>query len=116
MPELGAIDRYFRALSFPCKLLKASELKCSLQESYKLFTVFSQNVMAERHRHTETPPSGAAEALTRQEPFINQNLAFDPGIYVHGDITLTPVNAIAAKDASCKLWLAITNLAPNQSV
>ena len=50
MPELGAIDRYFRALSFPYKLLKTSGLKYSLQESHKLFTVFSQNVMAEKHK------------------------------------------------------------------
>ena len=32
-----------------------------------------------------------------------------------GDITLPRVDAIAAKDASGKLWLAITNLDPNQS-
>jgi len=27
-------------------------------------------------RHRETPQFSAAEALTRQEPFINQNLAY----------------------------------------
>ena len=43
-------------------------------------------------------------------------IAFDAGTYVHSDITLPRVDAIAAKDASGKLWLAITNLDPNQPV
>ena len=43
-------------------------------------------------------------------------VAFDAGAYTHGDITLPRVDAIAAKDAAGKLWLAITNLDPNQPV
>jgi alpha-L-arabinofuranosidase len=43
-------------------------------------------------------------------------IAFDSGTYRHGDITLPHVDAIAAKDAAGKLWLAITNLDPNQSI
>lgn len=43
-------------------------------------------------------------------------VAFNAGTYTHGDISLPRVDAIAAKDASGKLWLEITNLDPNQSV
>ena len=43
-------------------------------------------------------------------------IAFDPGTYTHGDITLPRVDAIAAKDATGKLWLAITNLDPDQTI
>jgi alpha-N-arabinofuranosidase len=43
-------------------------------------------------------------------------IAFDAGTYTHGDITLPRVDAIAAKDATGKLWLAITNLDPNQTL
>jgi alpha-N-arabinofuranosidase len=43
-------------------------------------------------------------------------VAFDAGTYTRGDITLPRVDAIAAKDATGKLWLAIANLDPNQSV
>jgi len=43
-------------------------------------------------------------------------IAFDAGTYTHGDISLPRVDAIAAKDTTGKLWLAITNLDPNQSV
>lgn len=49
MPEVGAIYRYFKTLSVSCKLLKKSNLQFSLQESRKLFTVFSQNWMGEIH-------------------------------------------------------------------
>jgi len=41
---------------------------------------------------------------------------FDAGTYTHGDITLPRLDAIAARDAAGKLWLAVTNLDPNRSV
>jgi hypothetical protein len=49
MPGLGALYRYLRALSLVCKLLKTSELQLSLQESRKLFTVYSQKWLTETH-------------------------------------------------------------------
>ena len=41
-------------------------------------------------------------------------VTFNAGTYTHGEVSLPRVDAIAAKDASGKLWLAITNLDPNQ--
>jgi alpha-N-arabinofuranosidase len=41
-------------------------------------------------------------------------VTFDAGSYVNGEITLPRVDAIAAKDASGKTWLAITNVHPTQ--
>ena len=41
-------------------------------------------------------------------------VSFDAGKYTHGDITLPRIDAIAAKDKAGKLWLAITNVDPNQ--
>ena len=41
---------------------------------------------------------------------------FDAGTYTHGDVTLPRLDAIAAKDAAGKLWLAVTNLDPNRPV
>lgn len=43
-------------------------------------------------------------------------VTFQAGTYTHGNISLPRVDAIAAKDVSGKLWLAITNLDPNESV
>jgi alpha-N-arabinofuranosidase len=39
-------------------------------------------------------------------------VAFDAGTYTHGNISLPRLDAVAAKDASGKLWLEITNLDP----
>jgi alpha-L-arabinofuranosidase len=41
-------------------------------------------------------------------------VALDAGTYMHGDIRLPRLDAIAAKDASGKLWLEITNLDPEE--
>jgi alpha-N-arabinofuranosidase len=40
----------------------------------------------------------------------------DAGTYTHGDITLPRLDAIAARDAAGKLWLAVTNLDPRRPV
>ena len=40
---------------------------------------------------------------------------FDAGTFTHDGITLPRIDAIAAKDKAGKLWLAITNVDPNQS-
>jgi alpha-L-arabinofuranosidase len=41
-------------------------------------------------------------------------VTFDAGTYIHGDIKMPRVDAIAAKDETGNLWLAITNVDPNQ--
>jgi alpha-N-arabinofuranosidase len=43
-------------------------------------------------------------------------VSLDAGTYTHGSVTLPRVDAIAAKDAAGKLWLAVTNLDPNRPV
>jgi len=43
-------------------------------------------------------------------------VTFNAGAYTHDSVTLPRVDAIAAKDTNGKLWLAITNLDPNQPV
>jgi len=50
-------------------------------------------------------------------PFQDATLipvTFESGSYTHGDVTLPRLDAIAARDSSGKLWLAITNLDPEQ--
>ncbi len=43
-------------------------------------------------------------------------VSFDGGFYTKGRIALPRVDAIAAKDPAGKLWLALTNVDPNQPV
>ena len=52
-------------------------------------------------------------------PFQDATLVpvtLDAGTYTHGDIRLPRLDAIAAKDASGRLWLEITNLDPGEAV
>lgn len=52
-------------------------------------------------------------------PFQDATLVpvrLEAGFYTHRDVALPRVDAIAAKDASGKLWLALTNLDPNRPV
>ena len=41
---------------------------------------------------------------------------FDAGTYTNGEVVLPRVDAIASRDPSGKLWLAVTNLDPNRPV
>jgi alpha-N-arabinofuranosidase len=41
-------------------------------------------------------------------------VTFDAGTYAQGGITLPRVDAIAAKDAAGKVWMAVTNVDPNR--
>src|SRR4029079_13583929 len=41
-------------------------------------------------------------------------VTFDAGTYTEGSLTLARVDAIAAKDAAGKVWLAVTNLDPSR--
>jgi alpha-L-arabinofuranosidase len=43
-------------------------------------------------------------------------VTFDAGSYKHGDITLPRVDAMAAKSTDGKVWVAITNVDPNEAV
>ena len=52
-------------------------------------------------------------------PFQDATLlptTYDPGTYTHGGVSLPRIDAVAARDASGALWLAVTNLDPNQPV
>jgi alpha-N-arabinofuranosidase len=51
-------------------------------------------------------------------PFQDATLvpvSFDAGSYVHGDIRLPAVDAIAARDRAGRLWLAMINVDPNRA-
>ncbi len=43
-------------------------------------------------------------------------VSFDPGAYTYGNINMPRVDAIAARDADGKLWVAVTNIDPARPV
>jgi alpha-N-arabinofuranosidase len=42
-------------------------------------------------------------------------VSFEAGAYAYGDIRLPQVDAVAARDASGRLWLSLVNVDPNRS-
>ena len=42
-------------------------------------------------------------------------VSFTPGTYRHGDIELPQVDAVAARDSACGIWLSLVNIDPAQA-
>jgi alpha-L-arabinofuranosidase len=82
----------------------------------QMINVLQALILTDKEKMLLTPTYYVFKMYT---PFQDSNLvpvAFDAGTYTHGNISLPRVDAIAAKDTSGKLWLAITNLDPNQPI
>ena len=82
----------------------------------QMVNVLQAMIMTDNEKMVLTP---TYHVFRMYVPFQNATsvpISFDTGVYRHGDITLPRVDAIAAKDAGGKLWLAFTNLDPNQPV
>ena len=82
----------------------------------QMINVLQAMILTEKEKMVLTPTYYVFKMYTPFQDSTFVPVAFDAGTYKHGDITLPRVDAIAAKDATGKLWLAVTNLDPNQSV
>jgi alpha-N-arabinofuranosidase len=50
-------------------------------------------------------------------PFQDATLlpvSFDGGTYRHGNVSMARIDAVAARDTAGKIWLAVTNIDPDQ--
>jgi alpha-N-arabinofuranosidase len=82
----------------------------------QMINVLQAMIMTDKEKMVLTP---TYHLFKMYVPFQNATfvpVSFDAGTYALGDIKLPRVDAIAAKDATGKLWLAITNVDPNQPV
>src|SRR5579883_1606563 len=82
----------------------------------QMINVLQAMIMTDKEKMVLTPTYYVFKMYV---PFHDATLvpvSFDTGTYTHGDITLPRVDAIAAKDTNGKLWLAITNIDPDQPV
>jgi alpha-N-arabinofuranosidase len=80
----------------------------------QMVNVLQAMVLTDKEKMVLTP---TYQVFRMYVPFQDATLVpvtFNAGSYTHGDVTLPRVDAIAAKDASGRLWLAITNVDPNQ--
>ena len=82
----------------------------------QMINVLQAMIMTDKEKMVLTPTYYVYKMYV---PFQDSTLVpvtFDAGTYTNGSVTLPRVDAIAAKDTTGKLWLAITNLDPNQPV
>jgi alpha-N-arabinofuranosidase len=82
----------------------------------QMINVLQAMILTDKEKMVLTPSYYVYKMYVPFQDAIFVPVAFNAGTYTHGDISLPRVDAIAAKDASGKLWLEVTNLDPNQWV
>ena len=82
----------------------------------QMINVLQAMIMTDKEKMVLTPTYYVFKMYVPFQDATFMPVAFDAGTYTHGDVTLPRIDAIAAKDATGKFWLEITNLDPNESV
>lgn len=80
----------------------------------QMINVLQAMILTDKERMVLTPTYHVFKMYVPFQDATFVPVVFDAGTYTHGEITLPRVDAIAAKDSTGKLWLAITNVDPNQ--
>jgi len=82
----------------------------------QMINVLQAMIMTDKEKLVLTPTYYVFKMYVPFEDATFVPVAFHAGTYTHGDISLPRIDAIAAKDGAGRLWMAITNLDPNQPV
>jgi alpha-L-arabinofuranosidase len=82
----------------------------------QMINVLQSMVMTDKEKMVLTPTYYVFKMYVPFQDATFLPVTFNAGSYTQGDITLPRVDAIAAKDATGKLWLELTNVDPNQPV
>jgi alpha-N-arabinofuranosidase len=82
----------------------------------QMINVLQAMIMTDKEKMVLTPTYYVYKMYVPFQDSTLVSVTFDAGTYAHGDISLPRVDAIAAKDTTGKLWLAITNIDPNEPV
>ena len=82
----------------------------------QMINVLQAMIMTDKEKMVLTPTYYVFKMYVPFQDAVFVPVTFDAGTYTHGSIALPRMDAIAAKDTAGKLWLAITNLDPNQPI
>jgi alpha-L-arabinofuranosidase len=82
----------------------------------QMINVLQAMILTDKEKMVLTPTYHVFKMYVPFQDATFVPVAFDAGTYTHGSISLPRLDAIAAKDASGKLWLEITNLDPENPV
>jgi alpha-L-arabinofuranosidase len=80
----------------------------------QMINVLQAMIMTDKEKMVLTPTYYVFKMYVPFQDATFVPVTFDAGTYTHESVSLPRVDAIAAKDASGKLWLEITNVDPNQ--
>jgi alpha-N-arabinofuranosidase len=82
----------------------------------QMINVLQAMIMTDKEKMVLTPTYHVFKMYVPFQEATFIPATFNAGTYTNGNITLPRVDAIAAKDASGKLWLELTNVDPNNVV
>jgi alpha-N-arabinofuranosidase len=80
----------------------------------QMINVLQAMIVTDKEKMVLTPTYHVFKMYLPFQDATSVPVTLDGGAYTNGDIRLPRLDAIAAKDASGKLWLAITNLDPEK--
>ncbi|MET0646334.1 MAG: alpha-L-arabinofuranosidase C-terminal domain-containing protein [Pyrinomonadaceae bacterium] len=80
----------------------------------QMINVLQAMILTDKEKMVLTPTYHVFKMYVPFQDATFVPVTFDSGTYTHGDITLPRVDAIAARDAAGRLWLAVTNVDPNR--
>ena len=81
----------------------------------QMINVLQAMILTDKEKMVATPTYYVFKMYVPFQDATFVPVKFDAGEYKNGDVTLPRVDAIAAKDANGKLWLAVTNVDPNRA-
>ena len=82
----------------------------------QMINVLQAMIMTDKEKMVLTPTYYVFKMYVPFQDATFVPVAFNAGTYTHDNVTLPRVDAIAARDKAGKLWLAITNVDPNEPV
>jgi alpha-N-arabinofuranosidase len=82
----------------------------------QMINVLQAMIMTDKEKMVLTPTYHVFKMYVPFQDATFIPVTFNAGTYTNGDITLPGIDAIAARDTSGKLWLALTNVDPNNAV
>jgi alpha-N-arabinofuranosidase len=82
----------------------------------QMINVLQSMILTDKEKMVLTPTYQVFKMYVPFQDATFVPVAFDAGTYKQGDVTLPRLDAVAAKDASGKLWIEITNLDPEKPI
>jgi alpha-N-arabinofuranosidase len=80
----------------------------------QMINVLQAMILTDGPKMVRTPTYHVFRMYVPFQDATSVPVAFEAGTYTHGTITLPRLDAIAAKDATGTLWLALTNVDPHR--